>query len=130
MSEERDRGQSRQGSSERRSSQNRDRGGDGGRSGGRFSGGRPDRGGRQDRGGRPGGRKKGRRRKEDYFAANNVVPDYKDVETLRRFMTDRAKIRPRRQTGLSAKNQRLLARQIKRARHLALLPFTDEHNRS
>jgi len=68
-------------------------------------------------------------RKEDYFAAHNVIPDYKDVETLRRFVTERAKIRPRRQTGLSSKNQRLLARQIKRARHLALLPFTDEQMR-
>jgi small subunit ribosomal protein S18 len=71
----------------------------------------------------------GRRRKEDYFRANNLVPNYKDVDTLRRFLTERAKIRPRRQTGLTSKNQRLLARQIKRARHLALLPFTDEHMR-
>ncbi len=71
----------------------------------------------------------GRRRKEDYFRANNLVPNYKDVDTLRRFLTERAKIRPRRQTGLTSKNQRLLARQIKRARHLALLPFTDEHAR-
>jgi len=76
------------------------------------------------------GRRRGRRRKEDYFHANNTVPNYKDVDTLRRFMTDRAKIRPRRQTGLTSKNQRLLARQIKRARHLALLPFTDGHMRT
>lgn len=76
-----------------------------------------------------GGRRRGMRRKEDIFAASNTVPDYKDVETLKRFLTERAKIRPRRQTGLSSKNQRLLARQIKRARHLALLPFTDEQTR-
>lgn len=69
------------------------------------------------------------RRKEDFFATNKVVPSYKDVETLQRFLSERAKIRPRRQTGLSAKNQRLLAREIKRARHLALLPFTDEQTR-
>lgn len=50
--------------------------------------------------------------------------DYKDYETLRRYLTDRAKIRPRRQTGNCAKHQRALARAIKRARHLALLPFT------
>jgi small subunit ribosomal protein S18 len=75
------------------------------------------------------GRRRGRRRKEDYFYANNTVPNYKDADTLRRFMTDRAKIRPRRQTGLTSKHQRLLARQIKRARHLALLPFTDNHTR-
>jgi small subunit ribosomal protein S18 len=80
--------------------------------------------------GRPSRGRRGRRRKEDYFYANDMVPDYKDVDTLRRFMTDRAKIRPRRQTGLTSKHQRLLARQIKRARHLALLPFTDEHMRS
>jgi small subunit ribosomal protein S18 len=76
-----------------------------------------------------GPRRRGMRRKEDIFAASNTVPDYKDVETLKRFLTERAKIRPRRQTGLSSKNQRLLARQIKRARHLALLPFTDEQTR-
>jgi small subunit ribosomal protein S18 len=74
-------------------------------------------------------RRRGRRRKEDYFIANSAIPDYKDVDTLRRFLTERAKIRPRRQTGLTSKHQRMLARQIKRARHLALLPFTDEHNR-
>lgn len=78
--------------------------------------------------GGPRDRRRGRR-KEDYFAANNVVPDYKDVDTLRRFLTERAKIRPRRQTGLTSKNQRRLSRQIKRARHLALLPFTDDQNR-
>ncbi len=81
------------------------------------------------RGGRMGGRRGGRRRKEDFFKANKTVPDYKDVETLKRFLTERAKIRPRRQTGLTSKNQRKLARQIKRARHLALLPFTDEQTR-
>ena len=49
--------------------------------------------------------------------------DYKDYDTLRRYITDRAKIRPRRQTGTCAKHQRALSRAIKRARHLALLPF-------
>ncbi len=49
--------------------------------------------------------------------------DYKDVDLLRRFLTDRAKIRPRRQTGTCARHQRTLARAIKRARHVALLPF-------
>jgi small subunit ribosomal protein S18 len=82
--------------------------------------------------GRPGGRSVRRRRgqrKEDYFAVNKTVPNYKEVDILRRFITERAKIRPRRQTGLSAKNQRKLAQEIKRARHLALLPFTDAHSR-
>ena len=55
--------------------------------------------------------------------------DYKDHDMLRRYLTDRAKIRPRRQTGTCAKHQRALARAIKRARHLALLPFTGEHIR-
>lgn len=50
--------------------------------------------------------------------------DYKDYDTLRRFLTERAKIRPRRQTGTCARHQRAIARAIKRARHLALLPFT------
>ncbi len=52
--------------------------------------------------------------------------DYKDLETLGRFVSDHGKIRSRRQTGTCAKHQRKLAREIKRARHLALLPFTGE----
>ena len=52
---------------------------------------------------------------------------YKQVETLRRVITDRGKIRPRRQTGNCAKHQRVLARAIKRARYLALLPYTADH---
>ncbi|HHP7244717.1 MAG TPA: 30S ribosomal protein S18 [Elainellaceae cyanobacterium] len=49
--------------------------------------------------------------------------DYKDVELLRRFVTERGKILPRRITGLTAKQQRHLTQSIKRARLLALLPF-------
>jgi small subunit ribosomal protein S18 len=49
--------------------------------------------------------------------------DYKDPRTLGRFITERGKVLPRRQTGLSAKHQRALAREIKRARELALLPY-------
>jgi small subunit ribosomal protein S18 len=52
--------------------------------------------------------------------------DYKEVDVLRRFITEEGKIRPRRQTGTCAKHQRRLAREIKRARHLALLPFTED----
>ena len=80
------------------------------------------------RGSRSVRRRRGQR-KEDYVAVNDTVPNYNDVDTLRRFVTERAKIRPRRQTGLSAKNQRKLAREIKRASHLALLPFTDAQTR-
>ena len=49
--------------------------------------------------------------------------DYKDVRKLQRFLTERGKILPRRATGLSAKQQRQVARAIKRARHIALLPY-------
>ena len=49
--------------------------------------------------------------------------DYKDFERLRRYVSDRAKIEPRRKSGVCAKHQRALSQAIKRARHLALLPF-------
>ncbi|HSR29911.1 MAG TPA: 30S ribosomal protein S18 [Anaerolineae bacterium] len=55
--------------------------------------------------------------------------DYKDIATLRRFLTERGKIKSRRKTGTCAKHQRRLAIAAKRARHLALLPFTPEHIR-
>ena len=88
-------------------------GGGGGGGGGRFGGG----GGRFSGGG-------GGRRRVDIFAADGVDEiDYKDVARLRRFLSERGKIEPRRKTGLSAKRQRALAVAIKRARHLALLPF-------
>jgi small subunit ribosomal protein S18 len=56
----------------------------------------------------------------------NTVLDYKQSDILRRFISEDGKIRPRRQTGTCAKHQRALARAIKRARHMALLPFTGE----
>jgi len=49
--------------------------------------------------------------------------DYKNVELLKRYITEEGKIRPRRQTGTCAKHQRALATEIKRSRHVALLPF-------
>ncbi|MFQ3615995.1 MAG: 30S ribosomal protein S18 [Cyanobacteriota bacterium] len=52
--------------------------------------------------------------------------DYKDVELLRKFITERGKILPRRITGLTAKQQRDLTQAIKRARLLALLPFVNQ----
>lgn len=57
------------------------------------------------------------------------VLDYKQYEALRRYVTDDGKIRPRRQTGICAKHQRALAREVKRARHLALLPYAGEQLR-
>ncbi|MBC7194313.1 MAG: 30S ribosomal protein S18 [Caldisericia bacterium] len=59
-----------------------------------------------------------------YFCKNRVQEiDYKDYELLRKFMTPRGKILPRRNTGTCAKHQRQLARAIKRAREMALLPY-------
>ncbi|MCL2676992.1 MAG: 30S ribosomal protein S18 [Streptococcaceae bacterium] len=65
-----------------------------------------------------------RRKKVDYIAANKIeVIDYKDTELLKRFISERGKILPRRVTGTSAKNQRKVVTAIKRARVMALLPF-------
>ena len=76
---------------------------------------------------RPGGRPRGRyapRRRVCSFCVEHVKHiDYKDYERLRRFVSDRAKIEPRRKSGVCAKHQRALSNAIKRARHLALLPF-------
>ena len=61
------------------------------------------------------------------FCADKAVEiNYKNVDVLQRFVTESGKIRPRRQTGTCALHQRQLAREIKRARHIALLPFTSE----
>ena len=57
----------------------------------------------------------------------SLTIDYKNVDLLKRFITDEGKIRPRRQTGTCARHQRALATAIKRARHLALLPFTGKY---
>ncbi len=54
----------------------------------------------------------------------DVILDYKDVDRIRNFLAPSGKIMARRQTGLDAKQQRKLARAIKRARYLALLPYT------
>jgi small subunit ribosomal protein S18 len=56
----------------------------------------------------------------------NRVIDYKQADQLQRYMNEFGRIRPRRQTGVCAKHQRALAQAIKRARHLALVPFTHE----
>jgi len=74
---------------------------------------------------RRGGRS--RRCKVCYFTANGITHiDYKDVDLLRKFISERGKILPRRVTGTSAKYQRKLTRAIKRARQMALLPFVAE----
>ena len=76
------------------------------------------------------GRNRDRMRKKVYFkrkvckfCTRNISIDYKDVNALRRFTTERGKIVPRRITGTCAKHQRQLDTAIKRARVLALLPF-------
>ncbi|KPK21846.1 MAG: 30S ribosomal protein S18 [Dehalococcoidia bacterium SM23_28_1] len=78
---------------------------------------------------RPRGRY-GRRRKVCMFCVEHVTAiDYKDVGRLRRFLSDRGRIEPRRKLGTCAKHQRALSQALKRARHLALLPYTAEHIR-
>lgn len=68
-----------------------------------------------------------RRRRICNFCLEKVdYIDYKDADTLRRYVTEHGRIRPRRQTGTCALHQRALAQAIKRARHLALLPFVSE----
>ncbi len=100
-------------------------GGPGGRPGG--PGGRPPgRGG--PRGGGRGGRRYGPRRRVCAFTVEGVTPNYKDVDRLRRYISEQGKIEPTRKTGTSAKNQRLLSQAIKRARYLALLPYAPEHS--
>ena len=68
------------------------------------------------------------RRKHCSFCVDKVEAiDYKDPSKLRRYISDRGKIEPRRRTGTCAKHQRALAVAIKRARHLALLPYVPTH---
>ena len=68
-----------------------------------------------------------RRRKP--FLDEVTYVDYKDIRLLRKFMTDRGKITPRRITGATAKQQRMVAHAVKRARVLALVPFVREYFR-
>ena len=104
----------------------------GGRPGG--PGGRPG-GGRS--GGRPGGRFGGRRGRPRYYSRRKICGfcvdhieyiDYKNTDSFRRYMTDRWKIESRRKTGVCSKHQRALSTAIKRARHLALIPFSPDHD--
>lgn len=105
-----------------------------------FGGDRPsfggggDRGDRGDRPSRPrggGGGFRGRgggRKKVCAFCVDKIDRvDYKDALKLRRYVTERGKIEPRRKTGTCARHQRRLTIAIKRARHLALLPYTADH---
>jgi small subunit ribosomal protein S18 len=91
-------------------------------------------------GDRPGGGREGRsfgrgrdfrsRRKVCTFCVDHVREiDYKDVGRLRRYLSDRGKIEPRRKTGTCAKHQRRLSVALKNARYMALLPYTASHIR-
>jgi small subunit ribosomal protein S18 len=64
-----------------------------------------------------------RNRRGQVYCPEGKCFDYKDIDTLRRYLTESGKIKPRRQTGNCARCQRELSREIKRARHLALLPY-------
>ncbi|MDR0914655.1 MAG: 30S ribosomal protein S18, partial [Oscillospiraceae bacterium] len=76
---------------------------------------------------RPQNRNRKARRKVCSFCVDKLENiDYKDISRLRRFMSERAKILPRRVTGTCAEHQRKLTVAIKRARHLALLPYTSD----
>jgi len=74
---------------------------------------------------RPGYESRKRKRIVHVFKDEDIV-DYKDVALLRKFMSDRGKIRSRRVTGLSAKRQREVANAIKNAREMGLLPYTSQ----
>jgi small subunit ribosomal protein S18 len=104
----------------------------GGHPGG-FSGGHSGGGHGRDHGDREGGHSGGQRR--PFFRRKKTCPfsganapkiDYKDVKLLQRFISERGKIVPSRITAVSAKKQRLLAKAIKRARFMALLPYVIE----
>ncbi len=98
---------------------------------------RDDRGDRGDRGGDRGDRGGGRdgdrprrgRRRCDICMSKPLVVDYKDIAALRRFLNEHGQIEGRRKVGCSAKCQRAIATAVKRARQVALLPYTSEHVR-
>ncbi len=70
------------------------------------------------------------RKKKCYFCiTRGATIDYKDVSVLRQQVTNRGMIKPRRKTGTCARHQRRLATAIKRARHVALMPYAADHSR-
>ncbi|MGM0443242.1 MAG: 30S ribosomal protein S18 [Fibrobacterota bacterium] len=68
-----------------------------------------------------------RKKKVCMFCEDGFVPSYKNFEALKTKITPRGKILPRRITGVCAQHQRRMAREIKRARHIALIPFVAEN---
>lgn len=67
-----------------------------------------------------------RRKKVCLFCGNDKVIDYKDTNTLRKYISERGKILPRRITGTCAKHQRAITVAVKRARHVALMPYVQD----
>src|SRR5580765_6838453 len=98
-----------------------------------YGGGRPSYGGGGgggDRGsGGPGGPRRPRRKVCSFCVDKVQKIDYKDVGRIRRYISERGKIDPRRKSGSCAKHQRMLTTALKRARFMALLPYTAEHVR-
>ena len=90
---------------------------------------RPRREGRPSRPRRGGYQRRSRRKVCAFCDDKSLQIDYKNANALYNYLTDRGKILPRRATGSCAKHQRELALAIKRARHLALLPFVTEQSR-
>lgn len=64
------------------------------------------------------------RKKICIFCKDKIIPIYTDVATLRRFVSDRGRIVAKQRSGVCSKHQRLVAKEVKHARHLGLLPFT------
>ncbi len=76
---------------------------------------------------RPSGKKPMSRRKVCVFCVDKIdTVDYKDVAKLRKFITEKGKIVPRRMSGTCAKHQRVVTEAVKRAREMALLPYVAE----
>jgi small subunit ribosomal protein S18 len=68
-----------------------------------------------------------KRRRVCHFCADKInLLDYKDVEKFQRYISDRGKIAPRRNTGFCAKHQRILAEAVRRARYMAIIPHTTD----
>jgi small subunit ribosomal protein S18 len=87
-----------------------------------------DRGDRRDRDDR-GDERRGGRRRCDICNSKPLVVDHKNITELKRFLNEHGQIEGRRKIGCSAKCQRAISTAIKRARHMALLPYTSEHIR-
>jgi len=85
---------------------------------------RKGRGGARDAAGDDRGRRQGRRKMCRFCADPKIFIDYKDVQMLHPYVTDRGKLVPRRISGNCAKHQRAITQAVKRARNIALMPFT------